>query len=116
MAHYLIDPPEGWKFGFPKRWNGQLADLDYDSWLLANGYPAEYVARYPGGRSCRWIGPFQNDDISTFLERVGLRNGKAAQALLDSGRSVSYREHDTPAGHVLLKHPDGRIELVKVDL
>lgn len=36
--------------------------------------------------------------------------------LLSRGRVVSYREKDTPPGHVLRRHPDGRIETVKVDL
>jgi len=40
----------------------------------------------------------------------------AADGRLSRGLSVSYREPDTPAGHVLRRHPDGRTETVRVDL
>lgn len=43
-------------------------------------------------------------------------NGDAARRLLARGRTVSYLDRDTPAGHVIRKHPDGRLELVKVEL
>jgi hypothetical protein len=51
-----------------------------------------------------------------FKRRARRTNGDAAARLLAGGRAVSYREKDTPAGHVLRKHPDGRIEIVKIDL
>jgi hypothetical protein len=30
------DPPAGWKYGFPKMWDGEG---DYFKWLVAEGYP-----------------------------------------------------------------------------
>lgn len=42
-------------------------------------------------------------------------DGEAARAHLAAGRAIAYREDDTPAGHVILEHPDGRRELVRVD-
>ena len=48
--------------------------------------------------------------------RARLTNRDAADGLLARGRAVSYRENDTPAGHVIRRYPDGRIEIVKIDL
>lgn len=44
MTKYWVDPPSGWKFGFPK-----IYDMDADGpladWVAANGYTGsfEYV-------------------------------------------------------------------------
>ena len=51
-----------------------------------------------------------------FKRRARQDSGEAARRLLARGRTVSYLDKDTPAGHVKRKHPDGRIEIVKVDL
>lgn len=32
-----IDPAEGWRYGFPKLWDGEG---DMDVWLAEQGYPA----------------------------------------------------------------------------
>ena len=31
-----VDPPSGWRYGFPKLWDGKG---DSTEWLIANGYP-----------------------------------------------------------------------------
>ena len=51
-----------------------------------------------------------------FKRRSRHASGEAAEGLLARGRTVSYREKDTPAGHVIHRHPDGRIEIVLIDL
>lgn len=51
-----------------------------------------------------------------FKRRARRDSGDAANRLLARGRTVSYREMDTPAGHVICKHPDGRVEIVRIDL
>lgn len=61
MSQYFIDPPMGWQFGFPKVYSGHLDKLDWNSWLLQNGYPAELIKDYPGGLYCRIIGPIGKD-------------------------------------------------------
>jgi hypothetical protein len=33
-----IDPPSGWRYGFPKIWNPNT-DSDMHKWLVDNGYP-----------------------------------------------------------------------------
>ena len=36
----IIDPPEGWKFGFPK----ELPDgVILDEWLFGEGYPMDLI-------------------------------------------------------------------------
>jgi hypothetical protein len=40
---YWVDPPSGWRYGFPELYDPQ-ADGDLTEWLIANGYP-EHLAR-----------------------------------------------------------------------
>lgn len=37
-----IDPPSGWKYGFPKKFDTET-DGDMHQWLVANGYPQEEI-------------------------------------------------------------------------
>jgi len=39
---YMIDPPSGWRYGFPKAWNDE-GDGDMREFLLAAGYPEKDV-------------------------------------------------------------------------
>lgn len=44
--YIVIDPPSGWKYGFPKaveesKWHSK--DFNIREWLLAGGYPATDV-------------------------------------------------------------------------
>ena len=41
MTPVFIDPPSGWKYGFPKVWNGEGDMLD---WLVAEGYPVTMIS------------------------------------------------------------------------
>jgi hypothetical protein len=58
----IIDPPEGWRYGFPKPVpegvdrDEFLANLAV--WLVANGYPQEMVDLFDGNVRCRIIGDF----------------------------------------------------------
>lgn len=41
-----IDPPSGWKYGFPKLAPKNLREMngdDLNDWLISNGYPKEEV-------------------------------------------------------------------------
>ena len=46
----MVDPPSGWKYGFPKELkNDDLKDMTFEEWLVKNGYPkkdAEFGAKY----------------------------------------------------------------------
>lgn len=44
MTKIWVDPPSGWKYGFPKLWDGQK-DADQLKWLIDNGYPQEEIDR-----------------------------------------------------------------------
>ncbi len=35
-----VDPPSGWRYGFPKALPADLIDDDVRPWLVAQGYPA----------------------------------------------------------------------------
>lgn len=42
----FIDPPSGWKYGFPKQAPPTLREMngdDLNEWLLRNGYPEEEI-------------------------------------------------------------------------
>jgi hypothetical protein len=36
----LVDPPQGWKWGFPKRWD-RAKHPDCREWMISEGYPRE---------------------------------------------------------------------------
>lgn len=36
----MVDPPSGWRYGFPKVWN-RKTHPDMVAWLIENGYPAK---------------------------------------------------------------------------
>ena len=40
MSQLWVDPPSGWKYGFPKVWNGEGNMTD---WLIENGYPQKEI-------------------------------------------------------------------------
>jgi hypothetical protein len=46
MTKRMIDPPSGWKYGFPKELPNEVGDLTL--WLIANGYPKSEVDRFNG--------------------------------------------------------------------
>ena len=44
MKIMVIDPPEGWKYGFPKPYPIHLlGSWPHDSWFLENGYPQRLI-------------------------------------------------------------------------
>lgn len=53
--HVLIDPPSGWRFGFPKRLpdDWRTEDFNLRRWLVVNGYPEKEVDF--GIKYCRYI-------------------------------------------------------------
>jgi hypothetical protein len=38
---FFIDPPSGWRYGFPKIWDP--VDGPVEEWLLAEGYPQKDI-------------------------------------------------------------------------
>jgi hypothetical protein len=43
----MIDPPEGWRYGFPKPVHEEFhtlrSDFDLERWLISEGYPEEQI-------------------------------------------------------------------------
>jgi hypothetical protein len=40
----IIDPPSGWKYGFPKPMPNDVVDIK--QWLVDNGYPKAEIDKY----------------------------------------------------------------------
>lgn len=51
----MIDPPNGDAFGFPKPFDEDEENTDLNTWLLANGYPQDWIDLFPDGVPCRII-------------------------------------------------------------
>ena len=51
MAKF-IDPPEGWKYGFPKVLPDNIDNIS--DWLVEQGYPKEKIASYGIHFYCRY--------------------------------------------------------------
>lgn len=50
----VVDPPEGWRFGFPKPCPEYFSEgFDFDEWIVAQGYPRELMERYGDHFTCR---------------------------------------------------------------
>jgi hypothetical protein len=48
----FIDPPSGWKYGFPKQAPENFKEFeahDLNNWLIENGYPREEVEAWTNG-------------------------------------------------------------------
>ena len=39
---FVVDPPEGWRYGFPKIYDARLNGT-MEEWLLAEGYPQKDI-------------------------------------------------------------------------
>lgn len=39
----MVDPPYGWRYGFPKAIPKDFKDKNIKKWLVANGYPQEEI-------------------------------------------------------------------------
>lgn len=50
MKH-MIDPPSGWKYGFPKELPKDTTDVL--AWLVENGYPQKEIDRLGDNFYCR---------------------------------------------------------------
>ena len=64
----MIDPPSGWKYGFPKRIPEDI--IDVNKWLIENGYPETQISDFGDSFYCRFwiqeleIEPSALDDMS----------------------------------------------------
>jgi hypothetical protein len=55
MKRY-IDPPAGWRYGFPKVLPDNVQDIN--AWLVSEGYPQDIIDTFPDGVPCnQWYEP-----------------------------------------------------------
>jgi hypothetical protein len=52
MKILIIDPPSGWKYGFPKELPEGIKDTN--KWLVENGYPQHEIDSYGDHFYCRY--------------------------------------------------------------
>lgn len=59
MKRTMIDPPSGWRYGFPKELT-VTEDENINEWLVKNGYPQSMIDLFKGKLVCRmW---YMDDD------------------------------------------------------
>lgn len=56
----LIDPPSGWRYGFPKPYDNP-EKLSVEDWLVKNGYPARELDKDGKAHWVRFIEVSEND-------------------------------------------------------
>ena len=54
----MCDPPEGWRFGFPRA--VPEGEIDINAWLIREGYPVEVMKAYGDYFYCRY---WHQDDV-----------------------------------------------------
>jgi hypothetical protein len=55
-------------------------------------------------------------NIELALESMATGDWDARAEILAQGYPIAYREKDTPEGCVLMEYPNGKIELIEVDV
>ena len=50
----MVDPPSGWKYGFPKAMPQKfLNGLEFNAWLVSEGYPQKLIDELGDQFYCR---------------------------------------------------------------
>lgn len=52
MAQMWVDPPGGWRYGFPKKIPDGV--INQREWMIAEGYPKEVMDSYGDSFFCRY--------------------------------------------------------------
>lgn len=65
----LIDPPSGWKYGFPKPYDNP-DNKPLEEWLLENGYPQKEIDN-SGAKYCRFLSG-EVEELEQLEEDTGL--------------------------------------------
>lgn len=57
----MVDPPSGWRYGFPKERPKDLGNMTFDQWLISEGYPKKEIEKMGDHFFIRqWV---EEDDI-----------------------------------------------------
>ena len=51
MKKIIVDPPSGWRYGFPKECPRDVKN--FNEWLVDNGYPQKEIDLWKGNVPCR---------------------------------------------------------------
>lgn len=72
MNKTYVDPPSGWRYGFPKFFTEQ--PQDFNKWLLDNGYPQSEIDLWPQGVPCGMyiISDEEEQNFNRGLRKCGL--------------------------------------------
>jgi hypothetical protein len=65
----MIDPPSGWKYGFPKPFDPKPGQGMLE-WLAANGYPQQEIDSWQGKVPCSIWGADESDPTRTPEEEI----------------------------------------------
>lgn len=71
---HMIDPPSGWKYGFPKVLPEGVEDAM--AWLVENGYPQAEIDSYGKHFYCRHWNEEIDDGVSFQRPNKGTGRGK----------------------------------------
>ncbi|RJF90645.1 hypothetical protein [Sphingomonas cavernae] len=116
----MIDPPEGWRYGFPKAMPADVTDVP--AWLVSEGYPADLAAEIAKGelpyrRWSRTIGETTRSAASDVPDRekqkqlsrqnddADLQAGRISPAEL-SDRNFAFKHIDFSKVRIKLKDSD----------
>ena len=72
----IIDPPSGWKYGFPKPIPDEVKDIK--KWLVENGYPQEEIV----GRNCRFLQGTDRNQPELDKLRAAIKKGEPIEITL----------------------------------
>lgn len=76
MKYYLVDPPSGWKYGFPKACSAELVEdktWNMIKWCVEQGYPQSEVDYFGENFYCGMTGPIDSETkerLEVFVEDV----------------------------------------------
>ena len=71
MSHLVwIDPPSGWRYGFPKLYDREKYP-DSTQWLLDNGYPQGMIDKFPDGLICSFNIP-SDEVVAEYTDKFSI--------------------------------------------
>ena len=65
----MVDPPSGWKYGFPKLYDQTKEEGTMLEWLVREGYPQSEIDHYDGQLYCSFWYPEEKatDTLNNFF-------------------------------------------------
>jgi hypothetical protein len=104
----LVDPPSGWKYGFPKQYieSDGLEPKDLKEWLVRNGYPQSEIDSLGKHFYCQW------NELPVEKKVVGTQTYIIKREIFDDGSVTLTRTNDGFASLELL----GMITLISLEV